>query len=173
VWGILAGSAVGLLAATLGRLYSSTFYALNDTRTPLRFAIVRVAVGVALGAAGAFLLPPALGLDRAWGAAGLTLGSALAGWLEYALLRRALHARVGVATMGTGYALRLWAAALVAAAAGWGVRLAVGERSGVLVEVAILTAFGIAYLAMASILVAESRAFVGGLSRRLGLSRRR
>ena len=42
VWGILAGSAVGLLASTLGRLYSSTYYALRDTRTPLNFA-VRVA----------------------------------------------------------------------------------------------------------------------------------
>ena len=42
VWGILAGSAVGLLASTLGRLYSSTYYALRDTRTPLRYALVRV-----------------------------------------------------------------------------------------------------------------------------------
>src|SRR6266581_1950578 len=38
VWGILAGSTVGLLASTLGRLYSSTYYALKDTRTPLRYA---------------------------------------------------------------------------------------------------------------------------------------
>jgi putative peptidoglycan lipid II flippase len=35
VWGILAGSTVGLLASTLGRLYASTYYALHDTRTPL------------------------------------------------------------------------------------------------------------------------------------------
>src|SRR5262249_60519097 len=35
VWTILAGSAVGLLASTLGRLYASTYYALQDTRTPL------------------------------------------------------------------------------------------------------------------------------------------
>ena len=39
VWGILAGSALGLLASTLGRLYSSTYYALHDTRTPLGFAV--------------------------------------------------------------------------------------------------------------------------------------
>ena len=44
VWAILAGSAVGLLASTLGRLYASTYYALRDTRTPLRYAIVRVAL---------------------------------------------------------------------------------------------------------------------------------
>src|SRR5207248_10182511 len=35
VWGILAGSTIGLLASTLGRLYASTYYALHDTRTPL------------------------------------------------------------------------------------------------------------------------------------------
>ena len=42
VWGILAGSAVGLLPSTLGRLYSSAYYALRDTRTPLRYALVHV-----------------------------------------------------------------------------------------------------------------------------------
>ena len=39
VWAALAGSAVGLLATSLGRLYSSAFYALQDTRTPLKFAV--------------------------------------------------------------------------------------------------------------------------------------
>ena len=48
VWGIVAGSAVGLLASTLGRLYSSTYYALRDTRTPLRFAVIRVALTTGL-----------------------------------------------------------------------------------------------------------------------------
>ncbi len=42
VWGILAGSGVGLVASTVGRLYSSAYYALRDTRTPVRFAILRV-----------------------------------------------------------------------------------------------------------------------------------
>ena len=37
---------MGLLAATWGRLYSSTFYALRDTRTPLRFAVIRVTLTV-------------------------------------------------------------------------------------------------------------------------------
>src|SRR5499433_2434216 len=34
VWYLLIGSAVGLVAGTLGRLYASTFYALQDARTP-------------------------------------------------------------------------------------------------------------------------------------------
>ena len=55
VWGILAGSTVGLLATTLGRLYSSAYYALIDTRTPLRYALLRVALTSGLG----LLLRPA------------------------------------------------------------------------------------------------------------------
>ena len=57
VWGILAGSAVGLLASTLGRLYSSTYYALRDTRTPLRYALVRVALTTVLGTCLRFRCP--------------------------------------------------------------------------------------------------------------------
>ena len=48
-WAILAGSAVGLVASCLGRLYSSTFYALRDTRTPFWFALARVVLTGVLG----------------------------------------------------------------------------------------------------------------------------
>ena len=72
VWAILAGSAVGLLASTWGRLYASTYYALQDTRTPLRFAMVRVALTIVLGYLFAIPLPLQLGIDPRWGAAGLT-----------------------------------------------------------------------------------------------------
>src|SRR4029079_7873312 len=91
VWGILAGSAVGLLASTLGRLYSSTYYALRDTRTPLRFALVRVVLTTALGYLCAIPLPRWIGLPAAWGAAGLTASAGVAGWVEMLLLRRALN----------------------------------------------------------------------------------
>src|SRR5207249_3988820 len=47
VWAVIAGSAVGLLASTSGRLYSSAFYALRNTRTPLKFASVRVVLTLA------------------------------------------------------------------------------------------------------------------------------
>src|SRR5919109_112629 len=87
VWGILAGAAVGLLAATLGRLYASAYYALGDTRTPLYFAVVRIALGTGFGYLCAIPLPSALGIDPRWGVAGLTAASSLAGWVELALLR--------------------------------------------------------------------------------------
>ena len=66
VWAILAGSSIGLLAATLGRLYSSTYYALRDTRTPLLFAIIHVALTTVLGYLCALPLPRYLGLDPKW-----------------------------------------------------------------------------------------------------------
>ena len=57
VWAILAGSAIGLLASTWGRLYASTYYAVQDTRTPLRFAVVRVALTLVMGYVFAMYLP--------------------------------------------------------------------------------------------------------------------
>src|SRR5262249_60665232 len=73
VWGILAGSTVGLLASTLGRLYSSGYYALRDTRTPLRFAITRVLLTTVLGYLAALPLPRLLGIEQRCGVAGLTI----------------------------------------------------------------------------------------------------
>jgi putative peptidoglycan lipid II flippase len=118
VWGVLAGSSVGLLASTFGRLYSSAFYALRDTRTPLKFAAVRVALTVVLGYLCALPLPPLLGLERKWGVAGLTLSAGIAGWIEFGLLRRSLAKRIGKVSYSVAYIAKLWMAALAAAAAG-------------------------------------------------------
>jgi hypothetical protein len=63
VWGILAGSTIGLLASTLGRLYASTYYALHDTRTPLLYATLRVTIGIALGYVIALHAPGWIGAD--------------------------------------------------------------------------------------------------------------
>ena len=78
VWGVLAGSAIGLLASSLGRLYSSTYYALRDTRTPLRFGLVRVTLTTLLGLCCALRLPQMLGIERSWGVAGLTASAGVA-----------------------------------------------------------------------------------------------
>jgi putative peptidoglycan lipid II flippase len=114
VWSALAGSGVGLLAGTSGRLYSSAFYALRDTRTPLNFALIRVAITVALGYLFSLPLPRLLGIDPRWGVDGLTLSAGLAAWLEYTLLRRAMHRRIGAVDYPARRVLPLWLAALVA-----------------------------------------------------------
>ena len=91
VWGILAGSSVGLLASTLGRLYASTYYALRDTRTPLRFAVVRVLLTTALGIVlGVPRCRAGSGSTRAGALPGSRAPAGIAGWVEFALLRRSL-----------------------------------------------------------------------------------
>lgn len=116
LWALLAGSGVGLLASTFGRLCSSTFYALRDTRTPLRFAIVRVVLTIVLGYLFAFPLPKLLHLDPKLGLAGLTASAGIAGWIEFLLLRGTLRKRVDPFSLPPGLALRLWASALLAVA---------------------------------------------------------
>ena len=117
VWGTLAGSAVGLLASTSGRLYASTFYALRDTRTPLKFACIRVVLTLALGYALALPLPPRLGLDRRWGVVGLTISAGIAAWIEFLLLRRSMQKRIGRVRFSSGRLLKLYAAAALGAIA--------------------------------------------------------
>ncbi len=146
VWAILAAASVGLLPSTLGRLYSSAFYALHDTRTPLRIAVIRVSLGVALGYGLALHLPEALGLDSRWGAAGITLASGLAAGVEYRLLRRALGARIGPTGLDPGLLLRLWVAAVAGAGAGWLVRTALPPLHPIPAAALILGAFGATYL---------------------------
>lgn len=145
VWQVLAGSTIGLLAATWGRLYSSTFYALRDTRTPLRFAVARVALNLALGAFLALWLPRALGLDARVGAAGLTAASGLAAWVEFFLLRRALSGRIGKTSMQRTYTVRLWGAALFAALIASSLRLIPARGHTIWMGLAILGVYGLAY----------------------------
>jgi putative peptidoglycan lipid II flippase len=171
VWWILAGSTVGLLAATLGRLYSSTFYALRDTRTPLKYATIRVLLTAALGVAAGLWLPGALHLDPRLGAVGLTASAGIAGWIEFALLRRGLSRRIGKADVPSRLVGRLWLAALAAAGAGYGVKLALAvlpaTRAGSIAKaVGVFGVFGAVYLAACLLLdVSEAYAAVQRIRR--------
>ncbi|HVZ77523.1 MAG TPA: murein biosynthesis integral membrane protein MurJ, partial [Gemmatimonadaceae bacterium] len=167
-WGVLCGSAVGLVGGTLGRLYSSTYYALRDTRTPLRFAIMRVAATTVLGVVGAFVVPRWLGVDPRWGTAGLTASAGLAAWLEFTLLRSRMNARIGVTGLTARYTITLWALAVAAAgiavmAQGSVMRL--GRMTG---GVAVIALYGVAYLGGALLArVPEAQSLLGAVARRL------
>ena len=166
VWAVLAGSAVGLVPSTFGRLYSSTFYALHDTRTPLRFAVLHVALATVLGYLFAIPLPPLLGLDLRWGAVGLTFSAGLAGWAELLLLRRKLNARIGRTGVPVSFASKLWASAAVSAGLAWGLRLLVGDLHPIFVAALVLTPYGLLYFGLTSLWgVPESRAVVGRFTR--------
>jgi len=159
VWQILMGATLGLLASTMGRLYSSTFYAMRDTRTPLRYAVVRVVLTTALGYLFALVLPPMLGLDRRLGVAGLTASAGLAGWVEFYLLRREMDRRIGRTRLIPARMARLWGAAILGAMIPWAYKLvmdrgapllsvhqaAVGSKLTALI---LLAAYGLTYLAI-------------------------
>lgn len=167
IWAILAGSAVGLLAATMGRLYSSAYYALQDTRTPLRYAIVRVTLTIVLGYACAVLLPPLLGLELRWGAAGLTASAGVAGWVEFLLLQRGLTPRIGTTGIPGRHLLRLWGPALLAAGLGVGVDRLLPALPPIPRGAAVILPFGTAYFLLTGALgVPEARGILGRLRRR-------
>jgi putative peptidoglycan lipid II flippase len=169
VWMILAGSALGLSAGTQGRLLASAFYALGDPRSPLRAALVRVAITGALGWLFALPMRDALGYDPTWGAFGLTASAGFAAWIEFLLLRRWLVQRIGQVAIPVRLGLGALAAALAAGALGLAAeRLATAAGAQVwLSALAAIGVFGVAYLgAMAAARVPEAAAFTRRLRRR-------
>lgn len=152
VWAILAGSSIGLLAATLGRLYSSTYYALRDTRTPLLFAIIHVVLTTVLGYVCALPLPRYLGIDPKWGVVGLTGSASIAAWIEFVLLRRSLNRRIGRTGLPVSYLAKLWLGAIVGAGVGWGIKLLVGPLHPVPLAILVLNAFGLTYFGITALL---------------------
>jgi putative peptidoglycan lipid II flippase len=169
VWGIIAGSAVGLLASTLGRLYASTYYALRDTRTPLRYASLRVVLTVGLGYLCALPLPRWLGIDQHWGAAGLTASAGVAGWVEFTLLRRALNARIGATGVPAPLIAKLWGSAAAGAAAAWGIKLAIAGMDPVTSAILVLVPYGLVYFGVTYLMRVEE---CGALFERLARLRR-
>ncbi|HLT31917.1 MAG TPA: murein biosynthesis integral membrane protein MurJ [Myxococcaceae bacterium] len=185
VWLLLIGSAVGLLASTLGRLQSSALYAMGDTRTPLAFAVIRVILGAGLAALAILVLLPDLEPDIR--AMALPMASGLAAWVEYLLLRRSVAGRVGERP-GAGWGrFRIFVAAAIAGMVGLLVKAFLAQRLGavsfegplseflpaprlhpVLNGALVLGAFGITYFACALWLkIGMAQQVVGGIARRL------
>jgi putative peptidoglycan lipid II flippase len=181
VYLILAGYSIGLLASTASRLYSSAFYALEDTKTPARMAMVRVVASALLGGTLMILLEPVevrgmvirIGdgvtvMGNPIGAAGLAAGTGIAAWLEWTLLRRALRDRVGDAS-AAGFLARLFVAAIVAAAAARGLLYVLPPLHRFVELFAALVPFGILYFGVAHVMgVAEVRRALSRVTGRLG-----
>jgi putative peptidoglycan lipid II flippase len=187
VYAVLAAYTIGLLASTATRLYASALYAVNDTRTPARIAMLRVLLAAAIGAALMFTLERfAIRTDtlqlarnvgdaallRPLGAAGLALGSGVAAWVEFVLLRRSVQSRLGGAPAASRIVARLLIAALIPAAL---LRLLVFVLPGTeprLLAVLTLPVFGLSYLLLGWALgVARSRDLIRQTLRRIGLIR--
>jgi putative peptidoglycan lipid II flippase len=140
VGGVLAAYGVGLLGQATVKLFASGFYALRDTRTPVKIASFSLALSSAL----AYLLM------RRYGPAGIALGSSLGAWVNVVLHVRDLNRRVGrvlALAEWRALAVTLAASALATAAAAGAAQLApaVGPVPRGVLVVAI---FGVVYGAL-------------------------
>ncbi len=189
VWFVLMGSTIGLLATTQGRLFASTFYSLKDTKTPLKIALVRVALTTIFGYVAALYLPAKMQewfslssmtflnfklSEIPWGTVGLTASAGVAGWIEFVLLKRRLLAQIGPIQSSFRYQATLWGCALLAAL----LARVIDSQSHLLLQQAPLPlisqvlvtvgAFGIAYLLLTLLMkIPESQKWLAGIRRRL------
>lgn len=151
-WGVLGGYTLGLTASGSSRVLSSAFYALRDTRTPARIAVLRVVTSASVGIALMFPLDSVGFRSLRLGAAGLSLGASAGAWLEYLLLRRALARSIGSHGPGVGTTLRMTLAATLAAGAGVGLQLLLPATDPIVLALETLLPFGVVYLAASAAL---------------------
>lgn len=199
VWLVLAGFTAGLVATTSSRVLQSALYASAQTRAPAVAATARVVVSMALGAllmlqldrvavdaSGLALvgdlpaLTPLPASERVGddaqvrlGAAGLALAAGVAAWVELAVLRRAVRARLGPVRAGGGQLGRT-----VLAATGAGSVVLVSRPLLVLLPplaqgLAAVALLAVVYLPLARALgLTEVEHVLAGLRRRLRRRRR-
>ena len=171
VWYVLGAFSLGLVATTASRLLQSGLYALGDARSPATIATTRVLLTSMLGVILMFQLDrvaltgpglngldlvgdlPALGplpaelrdattASLRLGAVGLALAAAAGAWLELALLRRRLRARIGPVRLGGAHLKAVLAAGGLATAVAAGCRVLVTTLGPGLVPPAALLLIG-------------------------------
>lgn len=169
----LCGYSTGILATTSSRLLQNTFYALGDTRSPARLAVLRVAASAVLALPLMFWLdrypvpalfgpPPAQRLYL--GTLGLSIASGCGAWIELLSLRAALRRRLPAFDLPWRDDLRIILLALAAtlpAALLWSV---LSLPPGLPTALPVLALYGLAYLLAARL---AGRPEITALARRL------
>lgn len=137
---VVAAYGIGLIAQSTVKLFASGFYAMRDTRTPVKIAAFSLVVSTGL----AWLLM------RWLGAPGIALGSSIGAFVSTTLHLRDLSRRIGRVLLGADWrasAIALVAAVLAGAAALGTARLA-GGLAPVPRGAAVLGIFGVVYAAL-------------------------
>ncbi|MBW3552319.1 MAG: murein biosynthesis integral membrane protein MurJ [Gemmatimonadetes bacterium] len=161
---VLIGYSVGLVASTATRLFSSSFFALGDTKTPALYATVRVFLAGALGAGLMLVGQQFVVAGHPLSPAGLALGSGIAAWLEWSLLRRSLRKRLGEVLPPMRPIFRMLSAAVAAAAAAWAVGTLLPPFSTLVSGAVVMAVYVGVYFAVAAALgISEVRGIVARL----------
>jgi putative peptidoglycan lipid II flippase len=108
---VLRQFAWGVPAFVLAKVFTPPFFARQDTRRPMQFAMISVAVNTVLGATLFFMLPR-YGID---GVIGLGIATSTAGWLNVIMLSSTL-AREGSFKLGAETVRKLLRLAVACAA---------------------------------------------------------
>lgn len=153
----LGGYTLGLLATTGSRLYQNAFYALQDTKTPAKIALLRVGTSTAVSIPLMLLLDRVAvatlagsagsGLPLFFGAAGLAGGATAGAWVELLVLRRSLYRRLQV-DLPWRATVRMLGCALLATLPAAGLWWLLQSWPSVILTPLILGTFGTAYLGL-------------------------
>ena len=143
---------------------------MRDTRTPLRFAVVRVVLTTILGYMAALPLPRLLGIEKRWGVAGLTISAGIASWVEFTLLQRGIRGRIGEVGVSLKFLAQVWIAAVAGAALARGVLIAIGQKGHIVTAIFVLGTYAAMFFGMAMVLkLPEAQSMLGILRRRMGV----
>jgi putative peptidoglycan lipid II flippase len=143
--GVLAAYAVGLPAMALVKLLASAFYALGDTRTPVKIAATAVTVSAVTAVTAMQVLGPA----------GIALGAAVGAYVNVGLLLRGLARRLPRREAAAAPAranLAVLTGALLATVAGVLTARVLQGAAPPIVGLGAAAGFGVAYLIITALL---------------------
>lgn len=178
VYLVLAGYSLGLAATTVSRLLQNAFYAIGDTKTPAKVAVLRVVVSAVVAVPAMFWLnqfsvSETLGFAPGdsvlyLGAVGLALGASAGAWLEFAQLVRSLKRRLTSFSLPTRPVLVMFGIALCACIPAGAVWHVLQDMPLIILAVVIVATYGIVYLAIAWVAgLDEINAWLGRLLGRI------
>jgi putative peptidoglycan lipid II flippase len=143
---ILAGYTIGLIASTATRMFSSAFFALQDTRTPARIAYLRVTFAGIIGGLITLYVNRVNPAYKDYAPIGLAAATGVAAWLEWVLLRKKLHARLRGVGLGRVVLTKLLGVALGAAVIARGIAFLLPPLHPIFTAALVLIPYAALYL---------------------------
>lgn len=177
VYLVLAGYSFGLMATTISRLLQNSFYALGDTKTPAKIAVVRVVVSTVIAVPlmlvlNEYAISDVFGTEPTtsvltFGAVGLAIGASAGAWMELWRLMISLRRRLTDFSLPWGAIAKMHGLALVSIVPAGLLWYAIPPFSRIILAGLVLLTYGGTYLALARLLrMTEIDAWLGRFTKR-------